>query len=117
MMFSVTDTIVAIATPPGRGGIGVVRLSGPAACDIVRGLITHDGALQPRHATLTRLRSHAETASFGVASTGPNGPDISLKVDALIRTADECLYRSKLEGRDRTSGSEIAVSRPLVARG
>ncbi len=24
-----TDTIVAIATPPGRGGIGVVRLSGP----------------------------------------------------------------------------------------
>ena len=30
-MFSTTDTIVAIATPPGRGGIGVVRLSGPDA--------------------------------------------------------------------------------------
>ena len=28
-MFSTTDTIVAIATPPGRGGIGVVRVSGP----------------------------------------------------------------------------------------
>ncbi|PYR53482.1 MAG: hypothetical protein DMF91_28270, partial [Acidobacteria bacterium] len=27
-MFSTADTIVAIATPPGRGGIGVVRLSG-----------------------------------------------------------------------------------------
>ncbi len=25
------DTIVAIATPPGRGGIGVVRLSGAEA--------------------------------------------------------------------------------------
>ena len=25
------DTIVAIATPPGRGGIGIVRLSGPDA--------------------------------------------------------------------------------------
>ena len=25
------DTIAAIATPPGRGGIGVVRVSGPAA--------------------------------------------------------------------------------------
>ena len=25
------DTIVAIATPPGRGGIGVVRIAGPAA--------------------------------------------------------------------------------------
>jgi two-component system, cell cycle response regulator len=65
----------------------------------------------------TRTGDAVVTASFGVASTGPNGPDISLKVDALIRTADECLYRSKLEGRDRTSGSEIAVSRPLVARG
>jgi tRNA modification GTPase len=28
------DTIVAIATPPGRGGIGVVRLSGPEARNI-----------------------------------------------------------------------------------
>jgi tRNA modification GTPase len=28
------DTIVAIATPPGRGGIGVVRLAGPAAREI-----------------------------------------------------------------------------------
>src|SRR3546814_7928396 len=26
-----TDTIVAIATAPGRGGVGVVRVSGPAA--------------------------------------------------------------------------------------
>src|ERR1700690_2208191 len=28
------DTIVAIATPPGRGGIGVVRLAGPEARSI-----------------------------------------------------------------------------------
>jgi tRNA modification GTPase len=28
------DTIVAIATPPGRGGIGVVRLAGPEVCNI-----------------------------------------------------------------------------------
>jgi tRNA modification GTPase len=27
----VSDTIVAIATPPGRGGIGIVRLSGPGS--------------------------------------------------------------------------------------
>ncbi len=25
------ETIVAVATPPGRGGIGIVRLSGPEA--------------------------------------------------------------------------------------
>ena len=32
------DTIVAISTPPGRGGIGVVRLSGPRAAEIGRRL-------------------------------------------------------------------------------
>ncbi len=31
MSFSTEDTIVAIATPPGQGGIGIVRLSGPQA--------------------------------------------------------------------------------------
>ena len=30
-MFSTIDTIVAIATPPGRGGIGIVRVSGADA--------------------------------------------------------------------------------------
>ena len=33
------DTIVAVATPPGRGGLGVVRLSGSQAVDIATGLI------------------------------------------------------------------------------
>ena len=33
------DTIVAISTPPGRGGIGIVRLSGPQAADIAAQLV------------------------------------------------------------------------------
>jgi tRNA modification GTPase len=33
------DTIVAISTPPGRGGIGIVRLSGPAARSIAEPLL------------------------------------------------------------------------------
>ena len=32
------DTIAAISTPPGEGGIGIVRVSGPAAVDAVRPL-------------------------------------------------------------------------------
>jgi diguanylate cyclase (GGDEF)-like protein len=60
----------------------------------------------------TRSGDLVATASFGVASTGPSGPDISLKVDALIRCADECMYRSKQEGRDRTVGHEFAVIAP-----
>lgn len=31
-------TIAAIATPPGRGGVGVIRLSGPKAYDIAQKL-------------------------------------------------------------------------------
>ncbi len=33
------ETIVAISTPPGRGGIGIVRLSGPRAVEIASGLL------------------------------------------------------------------------------
>ena len=65
----------------------------------------------------TQLGEVGITASFGVASTGPGGPDLLLNVDALIRCADECLYRSKQAGRDRTSGHEIAVSQSLMAHG
>ncbi len=35
-----TDTIVALSTPPGRSGIGVLRLSGARALEISRILIT-----------------------------------------------------------------------------
>ena len=33
-----TDSIVALSTPPGRSGIGVIRISGPDAIDILRQL-------------------------------------------------------------------------------
>ena len=36
---TVTETIAAISTPPGRGGIGIVRLSGPLAASIARQLV------------------------------------------------------------------------------
>jgi tRNA modification GTPase len=53
-MFSTEDTIVAIATPPGRGGIGVVRVSGPAAAAIASCLARHK-PFEPRHATLALI--------------------------------------------------------------
>lgn len=37
-MFSTDDTIVAVATPAGHGGVGLVRVSGPSAASIGRGL-------------------------------------------------------------------------------
>ncbi len=54
--FSTDDTIVAVATPPGRGGLGVVRLAGPAAHDIACALMHRPQPLVPRHATFARIR-------------------------------------------------------------
>ncbi len=53
-MFSTADTIVAIATPPGRGGIGIVRISGSDAPRIANALIGRDRPLKARHATFAR---------------------------------------------------------------
>jgi tRNA modification GTPase len=52
--FSLDDTIVAIATPPGRGGLGVVRVSGPCAVAIACAL-TDRASFRPRHATLAHI--------------------------------------------------------------
>jgi tRNA modification GTPase len=47
------ETIVALGTPVGRSGIGVVRLSGPSACDVARALAgRQDLELSPRRAVL-----------------------------------------------------------------
>jgi len=53
-VYSVDDTIVAIATPPGRGGLGVVRVSGPDAVQVAQHLTGRSAPLVPRHATLAR---------------------------------------------------------------
>ena len=50
-----SDTIVAPATAPGRGGIGVVRLSGPGVPEIAAGLLPR-GLPEPRFATLATFR-------------------------------------------------------------
>ncbi|MGB2375216.1 MAG: tRNA uridine-5-carboxymethylaminomethyl(34) synthesis GTPase MnmE [Porticoccaceae bacterium] len=44
------DTIVAIATAPGRGGVGVLRLSGGDLSGFVEGLLGADRVLKPRYA-------------------------------------------------------------------
>jgi len=49
------DTIVAIATPPGRGGIGVVRLSGPEARQIALPMLRLKNELEPGRAVFGEL--------------------------------------------------------------
>lgn len=49
-----TDTLYALATPPGRGAIAVVRLSGPATAQALD--VLGAGGLEPRRASLRALR-------------------------------------------------------------
>ena len=115
------DTIAAIATPSGRGGIGVVRISGPRVPDIARALL---GALpQPRHATYAVFRDargepldrglalyfpapHSHTGEAVLELQGHGGPVVLREVlaaclDAGARLAEpgEFTRRAFLEGR------------------
>jgi len=49
------DTIVAIATPPGRGGIGVVRLAGPDARAIASSMLRLPREMEPNRAIFGEL--------------------------------------------------------------
>ena len=48
-----TDTIFALATPPGRGAIAILRLSGPETDAALAALGA--GGLKPRQASLRQL--------------------------------------------------------------
>ena len=64
------ETIVAISTPPGRGGIGIVRLSGPHAAEIAKGLIRPSATLE-----------HARAIVAGVID-----PESARKIDEALVT-------------------------------
>jgi tRNA modification GTPase len=52
-----SDPIAALATPPGRSALAVIRLSGAGAFDIARRIIPGFRAEPPRRATLASLHS------------------------------------------------------------
>ena len=69
---SASDTIAAIATPAGRGGVGVVRVSGAKVPAIAAGIVRRQ--LAPRAATLAAFRgAHDEVLDEGLALYFP-GP-------------------------------------------
>ncbi len=75
------DTIAAVATATGRGGIGVVRVSGPASTRIATELL---GSIpRPRHASLRSFRDAAGQAiDEGIVLFFP-GPDSFTGEDVL----------------------------------
>ena len=102
-MFSPSDTIVAIATPPGRGGIGVVRISGAMASRVAASMAGRAEPLEPRRATLTELRVDGEAIDRAVLTFFPaphsyTGEDV-VEVSAhgspvVLRAIVECSMRA-----------------------
>jgi len=142
MGFSTDDTIVAIATPPGRGGIGVVRVSGPESRPIATRL-TGRSDFDPRHATLTTvagatLQDQAVVTYFPTPAsyTGEDVVEISahgspVVLRAIVRRAidfgarlaepGEFTLRAYLHGRldlvqAEAVGDLINAATPLQAR-
>jgi tRNA modification GTPase len=95
-MFSTDDTIVAIATPPGRAGIGVIRLSGPDTSGIASRLLARRSPFEPRRATLTRVRDLTREPAATRANV-----DVSADEDAEASASD------RVAGGERVDGTAI----------
>ena len=67
------DTIVAIATPPGRGGIGVVRLSGAEARQIALPMLRLSRELEPGRAVFAELVEPAAESMAPALRPGQTG--------------------------------------------
>jgi len=140
--FSTTDTIVAIATPPGRGGIGIVRVSGADALQVATAL-SGRSSFEPRRATLARITAgltsdQAIVTSFPAPAsyTGEDVVEISAHgspvllhaivraaIDAGARLAEpgEFTLRAYLHGRIDLAQAEavqdlVDAVTPLQAR-
>ena len=68
------DTIVAMATPAGRGGIGVVRIAGPQAKSIVMPMVRLKHELEPARAVFGELIEPSGPDTLG-GSQSPGGMD------------------------------------------
>ena len=105
-----TDTIAAAATPPGRGGVGIVRISGPRVPELAAVML---GELPPaRRATFARFLDarkepidagialfypapHSYTGEHVLELQGHGGP---LVLEALVGRAVELGARRALPG-------------------
>lgn len=127
-----SDTIAALATPVGRSGIGVIRLSGRLSLPITRRL-TNDEAFspEPRHAVLKQLRDlesgevidealityfkapHSFTGEDVVEISCHGSPillrqvvDACLKLDARLAEPGEFSLRALANGRMNLAQAE-----------
>src|ERR1700677_1764743 len=106
------ETIVAIATPPGRGGIGIVRLSGPEAARIAEPMLRLRNPLvhaQARFADLLDLDTQETldeaVVTFFAAPHSYTGEDVLEIAAHGSPVVLETLLRQALRGGGTPGGS------------
>jgi tRNA modification GTPase len=82
------DTVVAIATPAGRGGIGVVRLAGPEAVSIAQPMLRLTHTLEPGRAVFGELVEPEAKNYVQAAATHPAELDgaSGARIDEVVVT-------------------------------
>ena len=141
MEFATDDAIVAIATPAGRSGIGVVRLSGSDVTRIAGCVLKLSTPLTPRYATLTRTRRaldetvcvyfeapHSYTGQDVIEISAHGNPVVlhalvrdAIDAGARLAAPGEFTLRAFLNGKRDLIQAEavadlIAAATPLQAR-
>ncbi len=127
------DTIVAIATPPGRGGIGIVRLAGPEARAIANPMLRLSRELEPGRAirgdlidpcgagalareTAELFPTHVGTAALGRPAERSSAPADATKTPARI---DEVVVTYFAKPHSYTTDDIVEISAhgsPVVLR-
>jgi tRNA modification GTPase len=80
------DTIVAIATPSGRGGIGVVRLAGPEAKNIALPMLQLKHDLEPGRAIFSELIEPENACAGTSVSTVQAERSPAARIDEVVVT-------------------------------
>ena len=120
------DTIVAIATPTGRGGIGVVRLAGAEACSIALSMLRLKHDLEPGRAVLGELvepcgpgRPAREGFSIDPASKRAGAPAPHNQSQSQSQRIDEVVVTYFAKPHSYTTDDIIEISAhgsPVVLR-
>src|SRR5580698_6683723 len=108
------DTIVAIATPAGRGGIGVVRLAGPEARAIAQPMLSLSRELEPGRA------QHCDLIEPGsLALSGQDGAEPRHHTTTTPTRIDEVVVTYFAKPHSYTTDDIVEISAhgsPVVLR-
>src|ERR1700674_4388821 len=112
------DTIVAIATPTGRGGIGVVRLAGARALEIAAPMLRLKHELEPGRAIHGELVERCSEAAE-LRSAGQPGAAVPTLAVAESQRIDEVVVTYFAKPRSYTTDDVVEISAhgsPVILR-